>query len=186
MSEVVSQRRASLDPAQLGLWAFLGTVTMLFAAFGSAYIVRRASADWVPVQLPATLILSTAVLLASSISLALAERAVATRESVARRYLALTLLLGIVFVGCQMFAWRQLAVQGVFVPTSPHSSFFYLLTGVHILHVAGGIAMLSWAMAKAGGQSKATTHVRRLRLCSTYWHFLAGVWVLLLLGMKWG
>ncbi len=177
-----NSRARPLDPALLGLWAFLGTATMLFAAFGSAYIVRRSGADWVPVQLPVALWLSTAFLIASSGALEVAR--LRAENGAGRSSMIPTVLLGCAFVVCQVFAWNQLAAQGVFIPSSPHSSFFYLLTGVHAVHVLGGLAMLTWATVN--WETAPAERARRLTLCATYWHFFAAVWVLLLLGMRWG
>ncbi len=174
-----------LDPAQLALWFFLATVTMLFAAFSSAYLIRRASADWLPVALPGILWATTAVLALSSVTLELGRRASAHRTAL--RWVAATAFFGVAFVAGQVLAWRQLAASGVYLPTNPHSSFFYILTGLHALHLAGGIVFVAWVVLRLTrrGHHHGTPaeldagHRRYLGLCATYWHFLGGVWVYL-------
>ncbi len=173
-----------LDPAQLALWFFLATVTMLFAAFSSAYLIRRASTDWLPVALPSILWASTAVLVLSSVTLELGRKASAHRTAL--RWVVATAFFGIAFVAGQLIAWRQLAASGVYLPTNPHSSFFYILTGLHALHLAGGILFVAWVVMRLARYGRdgalADTTAGRHRyvgLCATYWHFLGAVWVYL-------
>ena len=146
---------------ELTLMAFLCTVVMLFAAFTAAYLIRRSGADWQRLSMPSILWVTTAVLLASSVTIELARR------SGSRRWLAATLVLGAVFLAGQLLAWRALATAGVFLPTHPHSSFFYMLTAVHAVHLIGGIVALALVAARGG----------RAGLCATYWHFVDGVWL---------
>src|SRR5688572_15221044 len=123
------------DTARVGLLAFLGTVSMLFIGFTSAYILRRASADWRPLDAPWMLWLNSLVLAGSSVTLEAARRRLRGWDLPSAQTLTLaTGALGGVFVVGQWLAWQQLAAQGVFLATNPHSSFFYLLTGVHIVH----------------------------------------------------
>ncbi len=163
------------NSAQLGVWALLATLSMLFAGFTSAYLVRRAGLDWQPIPMPPVLWLNTGLLLLSSLTMETARaRDKQGRADALRRWLLATTLLGVAFLAGQLFAWRQLVAQGVFVPTSPHSSFFYMLTGVHGLHVLGGLAALVYALGRAW-RSLA------LQLCAAYWHFVDLVWLYLFL-----
>ena len=169
------------DPARFGVLAFLTTVSMLFVGFTSAYIVRRAGTDWQPLAAPPLLYLSTGLLLASSAALEAARHRLRDWNlEGSGRSVAWTGVLGLAFVLAQLGAWGQLAARGVFLASNPHSSFFYLLTGVHVLHVAGGLV---WFLVVA-------SRVRRLALSpgenglglfAIYWHFLAGLWLYLLL-----
>ena len=168
------------DTARLGLWVFLGSVTMLFAAFTSAYLVRRAGSDWAPLQIPSVLWMSTAVLLASSVTMELARRSFQNWKPLAfRKWMSATFVLGVLFICGQLLAWQQLAEQGIFIQSNPHSSFFYVLTAVHALHVLGGIVVLlyvlvqSWLYKLTPGVSSAPA------LCATYWHFVDAVWIYL-------
>jgi cytochrome c oxidase subunit 3 len=171
----------AIYPAQVGMWIFVGTVTMLFAAFTSAYLIRRVSADWTPIHLPTILWANTAVLLASSLVLEWARSAsLASRAVAAGRQLWVTALLGAIFLGGQLAAWRELVSQGVYIPTSPHSSFFYIFTGLHGLHLCGGLILLAWTARRATRVEPAAAQ-RLVRLCTTYWHFLGGLWLFLYL-----
>ena len=168
------------DVMRFGLWLLLATLSMMFIGFTSAYVVRRAAADWRALPLPSMLIWNTIALLASSACLELARRALAAWDLPgAQRWLAATGGLGALFAAGQTVAWRQLAEMGVFLSSNPHSSFFYLLTGVHLVHLACGLA---WFVA-------AFTRLRRmayapgedgLGLFAIYWHFLGALWAYLL------
>ena len=163
------------DHQKLGLWMFLATVTMLFAAFTSAYIVRRSGSDWRHVALPPILWVNSGVLLASSIAVEFAHLQCARgrwRASTAAMLVACAL--GLVFLGGQVVAWRQMVASGVYLPTSPHSSFFFMLTGVHAVHVVAALAVLAWG-----------TWTLRLSVCRTFWHYLGGVWIFLFALVTW-
>jgi cytochrome c oxidase subunit 3 len=140
---------------------------MLFIALTSAYVVRKGlDPGWHAIQRPGLLWINTVVLLASSLTIERARRAGA-----AARWLLVTLLLGLVFLGGQLVVWSQLSAQGVYLSTNPHSSFFYLLTGLHGLHLAGGIAALSYLVFRHRPQLVDVTAI--------YWHFMDGLWVYL-------
>ncbi len=164
--------------AKLGLWLFLGVVAMLFAAFTSAYLVRMPLPDWRTIPKPPILWLNTIVLLVSS---AIAQWALTSARKGKldnlRKGLLLTTILGAAFVVGQLIAWRQLAEAGIYLQTNPASSFFYLLTAMHGLHLLGGIIALVWVTAKAWRKEFATHRYLAVELCITYWHFLAFVWI---------
>jgi cytochrome c oxidase subunit 3 len=150
---------------------------MLFMGFTSAYVFRRASADWRPLAPPALLWVNTGTLLASSVSLQLARRRLrdwALRE--ANHWLAATGVLGGAFVVGQYLVWRGLQARGVYLASNPHSSFFYVLTGLHGVHLLGGLVWFSvvarkvYRMAHPPGEDG-------LALFATYWHFLGVLWV---------
>ncbi len=168
------------DTAQLGVWALLATLSMLFAGFTSAYLVRRVGSDWQHISLPSILWFNTALLLASSITLELARASMRRwHTDAAKGWLLATALLGLAFLVGQLLAWRQLAAQGIFVPTSPHSSFFYMLTGVHGVHLLGGILALFFALSRVWHSHWSAAEPNALNLCATYWHFVDGVWLYL-------
>jgi cytochrome c oxidase subunit 3 len=166
------------DPGRFGLWLFLGTVSMLFLGFTSAYLVRRAAGDWRPLAAPPILWLNTAVLVASSVALEAGRRR--DRSAGGRAALgavAAAAGLGVLFLAGQVQAWRVLAGWGVFLSSHPHSSFFYVLSGVHLAHLVGGLV---WFTAVLVALARGTGR-RRLDLLATYWHYLAGLWVYLLI-----
>jgi cytochrome c oxidase subunit 3 len=171
--------------SESGIWIALFAITMSFAAFTSALFIRQASADWIHLAAPPILFVGTAVLLVSSLMIEIARRGFDGKSSAQIKersrglvLLIATLILGLAFVGGQYLAWRQLAAQGLYLATNPNSSFFYLLTGVHALHVLGGIAALAYLL----GQLSARGTVRRNLVNGVviYWHFMAALWLYLL------
>jgi cytochrome c oxidase subunit III len=179
--------QSSANRYRIGMWVALASILMMFTALSSAYIVRAASAnDWQPLRMPRILLLSTALLIVSSGTLEAARRKLKdTFYSAHKAWLLVTVGLGFAFLVSQLLAWRQLARQGVYVATNPHSSFFYLLTAAHGVHLLGGlIALLSltlrtraareneFAVAKSQAAADAVT---------IYWHFMDVLWVYLFL-----
>jgi len=178
-------------PASTGIWVVLAAIGMTFAALTSALVVRKGgSNDWRHFTLPPILYLNTLILIASGISLEVARKKVAAfmaagRTGVANpvRWLYLTLGLGFAFVAGQYVAWRQLSSEGLYLATNPSSSFFYVFTAAHALHLIGGLGGLVRVIAKLNGSSLRRT---TLDATSRYWHFMDVLWVylLLLLWMK--
>jgi cytochrome c oxidase subunit III len=175
----------SPPPASTGIWVGLAAITMFFAAFTSALIVRQgASNDWRHFTLPWVLYLNTVVILASSVTLEIARRRIATFMGGLRlgeaptKWLYITLSLGSLFVVGQYIAWLQLRAQGLYLPTNPASSFFYVLTAAHALHVFGGLGGL---VRVAGKLNHGLLRRSTLDATSRYWHFMDVLWVYLLL-----
>jgi cytochrome c oxidase subunit 3 len=168
------------DQVKLGLWMFLATVTMLFAAFASAYIVRRSGSDWRPVALPSILWWNTVVLAASSVAVEIANwRGERGARALAAVAMVAALVLGVVFLGGQVEAWRLMRAAGVYLPTSPHSSFFFMLTGAHAVHVVAALAVLAWGAAGTVLVRERGRCAARMSLCRTFWHYLGAVWLFL-------
>lgn len=175
--------RATLreDQIRLGLWMFLATVTMLFAAFTSAYIVRRSGSDWHHISLPPILWTNTLILALSSVAVEAAHRfGRRSHWSAAAFAFGSALAFGVAFLAGQVAAWRQMVQAGVYLPTSPHSSFFYMLTGAHAVHVAAALAVLAWGLWKTLAVAREPGGWRlQMDVCRTFWHFLGAVWVFL-------
>ncbi len=163
---------------RLGLWLFLGSVTMLFAGFSSAYLVRMALPDAGSIIKPPFLWVNTGLLLLSSLSVQLAWQA-ARKGNQARlqRWLLITTLLGFAFLVGQLLVWRQLVAAGVYLQTNPASSFFYVLTAAHGLHLLGGLVVLVWAYQRARQGAYTPLSSLDVELCAVYWHFLTIVWL---------
>jgi cytochrome c oxidase subunit III len=168
------------DPARLGLWLFLGTVTMLFVGFTSAYIARRGSGDWKDIALPGVLWANTALLLGSSATLEIARRRLRRWEPGMLAWLGATGGLGLIFVLGQVAAWRTLTARGFLLASNPHNSFFYILTGLHVVHLLGAFAWLAVVFWKAR-RLQYTPGQDGLGLFATFWHFLGALWVYLFL-----
>jgi len=163
------------------MWLGIASCTMLFMAFSSAYVIRQGD-DWVPISMPSALWLSTSVLFASSFTIEWALRSLKRGfNDLFKRWLSATMLLGVLFVAGQLLAWRQLVLRGIYLDTNPHSSFFYLLTGLHGLHLLGGIVALSWigfgALRNRFSKERATA----VDVTALYWHFMDGLWIYLFL-----
>jgi cytochrome c oxidase subunit 3 len=169
------------DQLKLGLWMFLGTVTMLFAAFTSAYIVRRSGSDWRPVALPSILWINSLVLGLSSIAVELAHWQGARRRwRASTTAMLIACALGVAFLAGQMFAWRQMVAAGVYLPTNPHSAFFFMMTGAHAVHIVAALVVLAWgATVTVRAAREPRGWDARMSLCRTFWHYLGGVWVFL-------
>ncbi|MCI0352549.1 MAG: cytochrome c oxidase subunit 3, partial [Acidobacteriales bacterium] len=192
-----------LRRCRLGLSLGMISIIILFVALTSAYVLRRSSGadaaqninDWRPVGLPPLLWINTLLLVVSSCTLEKARRNLLQRalfaplegipgiKHEAHRslpWLTITLILGNGFLIGQALAWMALQQRSVFVVSNPSSSFFYLLTGTHAIHLGVGILALLYA---------ALTHLfsRRLELkclvvdvTSWYWHFMGLLWIYIL------
>ncbi|HXN71817.1 MAG TPA: heme-copper oxidase subunit III [Candidatus Acidoferrales bacterium] len=164
-----------------GMTIALGGVLMFFMALVSAYIVRKdmPNSAWVPFNIPRILWLNTAILIASSFTLARSRsRLLASDDAGFRHWWGVTTILGIFFLIGQVIAWRQLAAAGVFLATNPASSFFYVFTAAHGLHLLGGVlALLYVAFRPTHKLTKSTA----TEVVSMYWHFMDGLWVFLFL-----
>jgi cytochrome c oxidase subunit III len=184
---------SSPPPASTGIWVVLASITMTFAAFTSALIVRQGGAtDWRHFTLPPVLYLNTLVIIASSITLEISRRRIATfmgglqdkdRATSPARWLYVTLFLGLLFVAGQTLAWMQLRSQGFGLASNVSYSFFYVLTVAHAFHVFGGLGGLVRVIGKL---NKSVLRRSTLDATSRYWHFMGVLWLylLLLLWMK--
>jgi cytochrome c oxidase subunit 3 len=171
------QRRRYLTALVVAIIAIL----VFFMALASAYIVRRGSSvDWTPIHVPPILWLNTCVLLLSSGTLEFARRKL-TRGNLAafRNLWIITTILGVAFLAGQFIAWRQLEAQGVFIATNPASSFFYVFTGAHAVHLFGGVAALLFVSVRKFDKARISRSAAA-EVTSYYWHFMDALWVFLL------
>jgi cytochrome c oxidase subunit III len=194
-----------LRRVRLGLVIGLTSVTMIFVSFTSALVIRRGLPtfddrtsnyvhDWMAISLPFTLLMiNTVLLLLSSVTMELARRQITRQSALAPvrsipgvsigdersfPWLGITVLLGLGFLTGQWLAWRELANRGFYLATSASSSFVYLLTGVHAVHLAGGILALLYAAAATMLFHK-PVEARRIVVdaAAWYWHFMALLWI---------
>jgi cytochrome c oxidase subunit 3 len=174
---------ASASTAKIGLGLFIAVAGCLFALLVSAYAIRMQMADWWALPVPRLLWFNTAVLVLSSGALEGAKHL--SRRDDSEGALTLLLLSGflaLVFVTGQVLAWRQLFDEGYGLAANPANSFFYLATGLHALHVLGGLVGLERAAAWAWRSRRHdfAAETARIELCAIYWHFLLAVWLVLL------
>jgi cytochrome c oxidase subunit 3 len=159
----------------------LGGILMFFMALTSAYIVRKGmpGSGWRSIVIPRILWLNTLILMASSFTLASARRRLLKQDAEGfRHWWGVTMILGIFFLAGQMIAWRQLAAAGVYLATNPSSSFFYVFTAAHGLHLLGGIVALFYVAFRP---TRRLTRDTATEAASMYWHFMDGLWVFLFL-----
>ncbi len=195
---------ARLRRARLGLICGMATVSMVFVSLTSAYVVRRGLPtfdntsqayvhDWGYVQLPWLLLaINTAILLVSSLTMERARRDITRRAALAPvksipgislgeeksfPWLATTIVLGLGFLGGQFLAWKELEARGFFVNTNPNSSFVYLLTAAHAVHLAGGVIALLWAGITALRHKPVESRRIAVDITAWYWHFMAVLWI---------
>lgn len=197
---------ARLRRGRLGMIVAMIGIVMIFISFSSAYVVRKGLPsfdprtnglihDWLRVPLPALFLVNTCVLLVSSITMELARRQAARQVAVASvtpngsdfsagsagagrvSWLTITIVLGLSFLAGQWMAWRELGQIGFYVDTSPSSSFVYLLTATHGVHLLGGVLALIVAGAASLMRRAASSQFVLLDVTGWYWHFMAVLWL---------
>lgn len=172
--------------AGVALWVFMAVATSLFSLFIASYVMRMEGADWSVIAMPWQLWLSTMLLIVGSASLQLASASGHRRLWNRARVLLLAGgICAITFLGVQLWAWQALLASRVIPTGNPAGSFFYLLTAMHGLHVAGGLA--GWGVAMSGfhRQIGPARVAWRMTLCARYWHFLLAVWLVLFATLGW-
>lgn len=170
----------SWPPAKIGLWVFLAVVAVLFMLLIAAYAGRMAYEIWRPVPQLSLLWANTFVLMLSSVALQWATVSVRRGHMDGMRIgLLAGGVLAVVFLLGQILAWRQLATMDYFEVTNPAIAFFYLITGLHGLHLLGGLVAWGRTAARVWGDFDVATVRQSLELCTVYWHFLLLVWLVL-------
>ena len=163
-----------------GMAVALAGILMFFMALVSAFIVRKGlSNDWRTLEVPRILWMNTLILLASSVTMARARgRFLEGDLESFRKWWGATTALGLLFLAGQLIAWQQLRAAGVYLASNPSSSFFYVFTGAHGLHLLGGILALLFVAFRA---TRRLTQGTATEVVSIYWHFMDGLWVFLFL-----
>lgn len=163
------------------LWVALASMIMIFAGLTSGYVVRQAEGNWMAFEVPFAFYVSTGILLASSLTMFLALRAAKKDDKQAlKTWLIFTLGLGFAFVFSQFIGYNQLVKDGVFFTGgNVAGSFFYVITGLHIAHLVGGILALLFTTGKAILEKYNSKNLLGIQLCATYWHFLDFLWLYL-------
>lgn len=176
-----AKKPLAMNPKKFALWLFIVTVAMLFGAFTSAYIVKRADTGWAEITLPWHFTMNSWIIVLSSISLVFASRAAKQDKlELTKVLVSLTALLGLTFLAGQFLAFGELVnMNQHFTGGNVSHSFIYVITGVHAVHVIGGVVFLLITLVAA---MKYQVHRKRMDLiemCSTYWHFLGVLWLYL-------
>ncbi len=189
MSAVISNERKRIHPHKFALWVAMGSIVMMFAGLTSAYIVRKAAANWLQFDIPPVFWASTGVILFSSITIHLALKSFKAREM--RRYRAfitITAILGLVFAVLQYRGFTFLYSNGVKIfgaGSNPSASFLGIIVGLHALHVLGGVIALLVIFFRAYSQRTKSYNSTPIEIVSTYWHFVDILWIYLFIFLKW-
>jgi cytochrome c oxidase subunit 3 len=170
----------AMNAKRFALWLFIVSIVMVFASLTSAYIVRRSEGNWLEFDLPSMFYINTGVLLFSSVTCHLAFFAAKKDQLTSVRvYLGITLLLGMFFLLSQFLAWKQLVDMKVFFVGNPSGSFLYVLSGLHGAHIISGVLFILIMLIRAFQQLVHSKNILWLGMCTTYWHFLDGLWLYL-------
>jgi cytochrome c oxidase subunit 3 len=172
----------SVNPKVFTMWLFIVSILMLFAAFTSAYLVRKAEGNWVEFKLPNLFWISTGILMLSSISMQFALYAAKKDQfNALRTSISITFVLGLIFLILQYYGWVQLVEMNVYFVGNPSGSFVYVLSGLHGLHLISGLVVLLVALVAAFKLKINAKALTQIKICSTYWHFLDALWIYLFL-----
>ena len=184
--ETVVQQRNKIHPHKFTLWVAIGSIIMMFAGLTSAFIVKSGQVGWQGITTPSVFWYSTAVLLASSITIQSALRSFKQKAMGQFRVLLLgTLVLGIVFVLLQWIGFNNLWNHGVRFEGSGAGQFLYIIFGLHALHVLGGIIALLVITGKQYLSRSRSYNATSIEMMSTYWHFVDVLWLYLFIFFIW-
>lgn len=175
------REQLAMHPKKFALWLFMVSIVMIFGAFTSAYIVRQAEGNWRVFDLPQVFLWSTIVLVISSVSMQWTLHNARKDElDRTRTGIGLTLFLGLAFLVLQYIGWKALVGMNVhFSFSNPSESFLYVLTGIHAFHLVTGIIYLIIVLISAFQDRIHSKSIVQLEMCTTYWHFLDGLWLYL-------
>jgi cytochrome c oxidase subunit 3 len=189
MSQVISEQKRKIHPHKFTLWVAIGSILMMFAGLTSAYIVKRSQASWLMIEIPMMFWYSTATILASSVTVQLALKALKKREMVNyKRLLLVTAVLGVLFIVLQVVGFRQFAAQDIrLVGAGSNASYSFLLaiSGLHGVHVLGGVVALVVIAIRALNSSTRSYSSIPLEIAATYWHFVDALWIYLFIFFTW-
>lgn len=170
----------AMHPKKFALWIFIASVLMIFAALTSAYIVRQADGNWMMFDLPNSFWITSAIILVSSGTMHWAYCS-AKKDNLEATKLAisLTTVLGVAFLVGQYMAWGDLVARNVYFVGNPSGSFVYVLSGLHGLHIVGGVIFLFVVLVATFRFKVHSRSLDQIEMCATYWHFLDALWLYL-------
>jgi len=191
----MTDQRGKIHPHKFALWVAMGSIVMMFAGLTSAYLVRKAQGNWRIYDIPTVMWVSTAVILLSSLTIFLAGKAYKNRQIPKyRNLLWATLILGTAFCGLQIFGFYELyqtpqminisgeisnEMSAIKVAGNPSESFLFIIAGLHILHIVGGLVALLINIFKSYRRSKKVYTSTPVDVVATYWHFVDVLWLYL-------
>jgi cytochrome c oxidase subunit III len=176
-----AKKPLAMNPKKFAMWLFIVTVCMLFAAWTSAYIVKRAEAGWAEIEMPNQFYINSIIILVSSFTMFWAQWA-ARRDNIemVKLSLSLTGVLGVSFLVGQWIAWEKLVEMNAhFTGGNVSHSFLYVLTGIHGLHIVGGLVFLIIVLISTFRYKVHSKNMTQMEMCATFWHFLDVLWLYL-------
>ena len=175
------------NKARILTWFLLLVVLMTFGGLIGAYIVISTNGvlEWRPFDLPPQVWISTVLIVASSVTYSIANRAInANDHRKTKNYLLATTVLGGTFIASQILAWFALVQRGVYMESNPYAGFFYIMTALHAVHVIGGIVALGYIVLRTWVPTESEEEIRKNREIGNavgwYWHFMDALWIVLL------
>jgi cytochrome c oxidase subunit 3 len=175
-----AKRPLAMHPKKFAMLLFIVSVVMIFAALTSAYIVRQAEGNWLMFELPQLFWITTGIILVSSVTIHWAYLAAKhdNLESV-KTATIITTVLGVAFLVGQYLAWGALVESNVHFVGNPSGTFVYVLSGLHGVHIVGGVVFLLILLRSAFKFKVHSKSLTLIEMCATYWHFLGGLWLYL-------
>ena len=183
MSTLTTNEPQRIHPHRFIMWIAIGSIVMMFAGMTSAYIVKKNQGNWLAFELPVVFWYSTAVILASSLTIYLANVALKSGKLVPYKLLiTITSILGVLFVKMQWTGFQDLEMRGIALigtQSNSSSSFLFIITGMHMLHVLGGVIALIVLFFRSFWIKKDQISLVPVQTVSTYWHFVDILWIYL-------
>lgn len=175
-----TEQRKKIHPQKFAMWIAMGSIVMMFAGLTSAYIVRKAQGNWVFYELPVIFWVSTFAIVLSSVTIFLGVKAFKERRMLRfRRLITATLILGLLFGLFQYLGFNQLYANNIRLDGNPSESFLFIITGLHLLHIAGGIVALLIVFIRAFRTRVKIYNATGLEIVASYWHFVDVLWIYL-------
>jgi len=189
MIQAMNDQKRKIHPHKFTLWVAIGSILMMFAGLTSAYIVKRSQASWLMLEIPVVFWYSTAAILASSVTVQLSLKALKAREMITyRRWLIITAVLGVLFLVLQIVGFKQFGANDIrLVGAGSNASYSFLLaiSGLHGLHVLGGVIALVVIAIMALRTTTRNYNTIPLEVAATYWHFVDALWIYLFIFFNW-
>jgi cytochrome c oxidase subunit 3 len=189
MVQAMNDQNRKIHPHKFTLWVAIGSILMMFAGLTSAYIVKRSQASWLMLEIPVVFWYSTAAILASSVTIQLSLKALKAREMMAyKRWLMITAVLGVLFLVLQIVGFKQFGANDIrLIGAGSNASYSFLLaiSGLHGLHVLGGVIALVVIAIQALRVATRSYNTVPLEVAATYWHFVDALWIYLFIFFNW-
>ncbi len=183
MSTLVTNEPQRIHPQRFIMWIAIGSIVMMFAGMTSAYIVKKNQGNWLAIELPVVFWYSTAIILVSSVTMYLANTALkAGKISFYKSLITITAILGVTFVIMQWEGFKDLETRGIALigpQSNSASSFLFVITGLHMLHVLGGVIALIVTFYRSFWVQEGQINLVPTQIVATYWHFVDVLWIYL-------